>query len=139
MNTSYSFKVQAMRLLILGLFLSSAPTIAAENLPPCETVPNAVTTDDPGAPLEILELRLKPLTRCELQGEAMGWLSLLKAKVHEISAIEIEVNYECVEIAMTDEARDALEETQSRDDVWDRLRRRYREGPAHTRRGGGRA
>ena len=112
MNTSYSFKVQAMFLLVLGLFLSSAPTIATENLSPCEIVPNAVTTDDPGTPLEILELRLKPLTRCELQGEAMGWLSLLKAKVHEISSIEIEVNYKRVEIEMTDEARDALEETQ---------------------------
>ncbi len=100
------------KLLAISLALFSGVLFAAESLPPCQTIPDSVTTDDPDTLIEILELRLKPLTRCELQGEADSWLGLLKAKVYEISSVEIAVNYKKTEIEQTEEAQDALEEAQ---------------------------
>jgi len=51
----------------------------------------ATTTSDPFIPTAELESRLLPLTRDELQVEADAWRALLKAKLQEIAAAEIQV------------------------------------------------
>ncbi len=51
--------------------------------------PMPQTTDDPEIPVDQLELLLKPLTQEELVVEVEGWRDLLKAKVAEISEVEI--------------------------------------------------
>ncbi|NET68185.1 MAG: mechanosensitive ion channel [Moorea sp. SIO1G6] len=70
----------------------------------------AVTTEDPTIPIEELELMLKPLTLDELEGEAKGWMFLLKTKVKELSDAEIAVKRKNRELQQSKEAVDALEE-----------------------------
>ncbi|EGJ32504.1 MULTISPECIES: mechanosensitive ion channel domain-containing protein [Moorena] len=70
----------------------------------------AVTTADPTIPIEELELMLKPLTLDELEGEAKGWMFLLKTKVKELSDAEIAVKRKNRELEQSKEAVDALEE-----------------------------
>ena len=74
------------------------------------TIPKAVTTADPTIPIEELELLLKPFTKDELDGEAQGWMSLLKTKVKELSDAEIAVKRKNRELEQTKEAVDALED-----------------------------
>ncbi|WP_424094876.1 mechanosensitive ion channel domain-containing protein [Moorena producens] len=74
------------------------------------TIPKAVTTADPTIPIEELELLLKPFTKDELDGEAQGWMSLLKTKVKELSDAEIAVKRKNRELQKTKEAVDALED-----------------------------
>ncbi|NEQ81011.1 MAG: mechanosensitive ion channel [Moorea sp. SIO2I5] len=74
------------------------------------TIPKAVTTADPTIPIEELELLLKPFTKDELDGEAQGWISLLKTKVKELSDAEIAVKRKNRELQKTKEAVDALED-----------------------------
>jgi small conductance mechanosensitive channel len=69
----------------------------------------AVTAADPGIPVDELELRLRPLTRCELQAEVDAWLPLLQDKVRDISEAEIAVKYKTQEIRKTEEVAEALE------------------------------
>jgi small conductance mechanosensitive channel len=66
------------------------------------------TTGDPEIPLDELELRLRPLTRSELQVEADGWLKLLQAKVREISTAEIAAKHKRAELKKADEVKAAL-------------------------------
>ncbi|NEO68891.1 MAG: mechanosensitive ion channel [Moorea sp. SIO3H5] len=70
----------------------------------------AVTTADPTIPIEELELLLKPLTKDELEGEAQGWMFLLKTKVKELSDAEIAVKRKNRELKQSQEAVDALED-----------------------------
>ena len=70
---------------------------------------NPVTTGDPQIPVAELKLRLKPLTQAEVGIEVAGWLKLLQAKVQEISAAEIAVQYRKAELAKADELQQALD------------------------------
>ena len=65
-----------------------------------EADPNytATTISDPQIPVGDLELLLKPLTKSELIVEAEAWLQLLKSKVSQISAVEIQMRQKSREI-----------------------------------------
>ena len=63
----------------------------------------AVSTMEPGIPLDQLELMLKPLTKTELVIEVDAWLQILKAKVKQISDAEIAVKKKNEQIAKTEE------------------------------------
>jgi small conductance mechanosensitive channel len=52
----------------------------------------ATTVSDPQIPVGDLELLQKPLTKSELIVEAEAWLQLLKSKVSQISAAEIQMH-----------------------------------------------
>jgi small conductance mechanosensitive channel len=58
----------------------------------------ATTISDPQVPVDDLELLLKPLIKSELIAEAEAWLQLLKSKVKEISAAEIQMRQKSREI-----------------------------------------
>jgi len=58
----------------------------------------ATTISDPQIPTGDLELLLKPLTKSELIVETEAWLQLLKSKVTEISAAEIQMRQKSREI-----------------------------------------
>jgi len=58
----------------------------------------ATTISDSQIPVGDLELLLKPLTKSELIVEAEAWLQLLKSKVTEISAAEIQMRQKSREI-----------------------------------------
>ena len=47
----------------------------------CPADIKAVTNTDLKVPVEVLSLRVKPLTKCELEAEAQAWLLLLQKKV----------------------------------------------------------
>ena len=93
-----------LRSLVLAVVLSAGPWAGVPVL-----AAQAVTTADPGVPVDELELRLKPLTREQLKVEADGWLLLLQAKVREISTAEIAAKYKKQELAKADEVKSALE------------------------------
>ncbi|MHC4558895.1 MAG: mechanosensitive ion channel family protein [Planctomycetota bacterium] len=63
----------------------------------------ATTISDPQIPVEDLVLLLKPLTKDELVVEAQAWLELLKEKVKEISALEIQARQKSREIDKAEE------------------------------------
>jgi small conductance mechanosensitive channel len=93
---------------ILLLFaLSSTALLAADE---CPAGIKAQTTSDPEVSVGVLELRLKPLTRCELEAEAASWLLILQDKVEEISNAEIAVQYKKEELKTAKKAEKALEE-----------------------------
>jgi small conductance mechanosensitive channel len=94
------------RVLALTLFVSGAALAADE----CPSGIKAQTTADTAVPVGELELRLKPLTRCELRAEADAWLLVLKNKVTEISNAEIAVQYKTEELKKAEEAEKALED-----------------------------
>jgi small conductance mechanosensitive channel len=58
----------------------------------------ATTISDPQIPAGDLELLLKPLTKSELVAEVEAWLQLLKSKVSQISAAEIQTRQKSREI-----------------------------------------
>lgn len=88
--------------LAVALLLAAAPTFSQEEQAsgqeqvsaPAATdqpaEPEAATTADPDIPSGQLELLLQPLTRDELLLEAEAWRDLVKQKVSETSALEIE-------------------------------------------------
>ena len=78
----------------------------------CPSDIKAQTAENTNVPVGELELRLKPLTRCELEAEAEAWLLVLKAKVTEISNAEIAVQYKSAELKKAKEAEAALEDVQ---------------------------
>ena len=63
----------------------------------------ATTISDPQIPVGDLELLLKPLTKDELVVEVQAWLQLLKEKVKEISAVEIQMRQKSREIDKKEE------------------------------------
>ena len=87
---------------------SGAPVAVAEDAP--STSGKAVSTGNPGIPLDQLELLLKPLTKTELVIEADAWLQILKAKVKQISDAEIAVKKKNEQIAKAEEVADAAKE-----------------------------
>ncbi len=93
--------------LLLAFVLSSGSVFAGDE---CPADIKAVSAANPKIPVLELELRLKPLTRCELQSESEAWLLLLKDKVTEISNAEIAIQYKKEELKKTKEAEKALEE-----------------------------
>lgn len=78
----------------------------------CPTDIKAITSDDPRVAKPILDLRLKPLSKCELEIEAQAWFQLLKAKVTEISNAEIAAIYKKEEIKKTEALEKTLEEVE---------------------------
>ncbi|MEA3277307.1 MAG: mechanosensitive ion channel [Pseudomonadota bacterium] len=72
--------------------------------------PAALTTADPGIPVDELVLWLKPLTKDELLVEADAWLALLRAKAVEIARAEIAVKRQNREIEKTQEIQAAAQE-----------------------------
>ena len=88
------------------LTMASSATFAED----CPAGINAVTNTDVEIPLEVLSLRIKPLTKCELEAEAQAWLLLLKEKVTEISNTEVAAIYKKQEIKTATEAESTLED-----------------------------
>jgi len=105
-------------LLWLAIFwtLTSNLAIAAD----CPSDIKAVTNTDVKVPVEVLDFRVKPLTKCELEAEAQAWLLLLQAKVAEISNAEIAAIYKNEEIEKAEEVEDALEDVEEAKEEADR-------------------
>ena len=76
----------------------------------CPADIKAVTNQDPKVPVAVLALRVKPLTKCELEAEAQAWLILLKEKVAEISDAEVAAIYKKEEIKKAKALEETLEE-----------------------------
>ena len=79
----------------------------------CPADIKAITDSDVKIPTEVLLLRVKPLTKCELEAEARAWLLLLKEKVTEISNAEVAAIYKKKEIEKTREAEATLEDAKT--------------------------
>ena len=79
----------------ITLLMLSNTAFAADD---CPSDIKAITNDDAKVPVEVLTLRVKPLTKCELEAEAKAWLLLLKQKVEEISNAEVAAIYKKQEI-----------------------------------------
>lgn len=94
---------------ILLFVLSSTALLAANE---CPSGINAQTATNPKIPVLELELRLTPLTRCELKAEAEAWLLILKDKVTEISNAEIAVQYKKEELKKAKKVEKALEDVE---------------------------
>lgn len=90
----------------LILIMLSSSVIAAD----CPSDIKAVTNDDAKVPVDVLNYRVKPLTKCELEVEAAAWTLLLKDKVTEISNAEVAALYKNEEIKSAEEVEDALED-----------------------------
>ena len=76
----------------------------------CPADIKAVTNTDLKVPVEVLSLRVKPLTKCELEAEAQAWLLLLQKKVTEISDAEVAAIYKKEEIKKAKKVEKALKE-----------------------------
>jgi len=99
-------------LCLLGVLSVASETGVAQDGGDCAGDLKAVTTGDPAIPVDELALRLRPLTRCELQAESTAWLLLLQDKVRDISEAEIAVKYKSEEIKQTEKVTEALEQVQ---------------------------
>lgn len=97
--------VNSVLLLLLILILPQG-SLAAD----CPKNLKSVTSTDAKVPMAILALRVKPLTKCELEVEAKAWLQLLKDKVTEISNAEIAAIYKKEEIKKAKKVEEAQEE-----------------------------
>lgn len=78
----------------------------------CPEELEAATAADASMAVDELELRLMPLTRCELQAESAAWLALLQAKVRDISEAEIAVKLKSEAIDKTEQVSQALEDVE---------------------------
>jgi small conductance mechanosensitive channel len=78
----------------------------------CPAGIKAVTGKDVAVPVDVLSLRVKPLTKCELEAEAQAWLLLLKEKVTEISNAEVAAIYKKEEIKKTEKVESTLEDAE---------------------------
>ena len=86
-------------LVTVALFAALASPLTAQDSP------SAVTAADPAIEVEHLELMLDPLTKDELAAEATAWRDNVKAKVQEMSEIQISASKE-----EDDDARGILNE-----------------------------
>jgi len=68
------------------------------------------TTKDPQIALDDLELLLAPMTKDEIETEAKGWFSLVRAKEREISTAELDVHRKNREIALLEKQKAAAAE-----------------------------
>ncbi len=85
-------------MLFIACFLASG-SFAQE----AEPKYTATTISDPQIPVGDLELLLKPLTKSELIAEVEAWLQLLKSKVSQISAAEIQMRQKSRQIDQKEE------------------------------------
>jgi len=69
--------------------------------------PQPQTISDPSIDIDDLKLLIEPMTKPELEIEANGWFSLLRAKVKEISDAELAVRRKNREIAALKEVKKA--------------------------------
>lgn len=79
----------------------------------------AITSVDPQVPVAVLDLRVKPLTLCELEVEAKAWLQLLKKKVSEISNAEVAAIYKKEEIKKAKKVEKAKKEVKQAEESTD--------------------
>jgi small conductance mechanosensitive channel len=100
----------------IALIMLSQGAVAAD----CPADIKSVTSDDAKVPADILALRVKPLTKCELEAEAQAWLLLLKEKVAEISNAEVAAIYKKEEIKKAQEVEDTLENVKETKEGTDR-------------------
>ena len=100
--------MQKNRLFIVCMLCSLSPFTFVSFGREAKQEYSATTISDPQIPVEDLELLLKPLTKSELIVEAEAWLQLLKVKVTEISAVEIQMRRKSREI---DEKQAQIEQT----------------------------
>ena len=108
--------LSAVWLIVVAATFAPCPADAQEEKKP--DAERAVTTANPAIPVDELELLLAPLAKHELAVEAEGWHALLKAKVFEISAVEIAVKHKNIEIKkakalaeLADEAREPVDDS----------------------------
>lgn len=99
------FKLSRLILVAVTLVMVSKGAFAAD----CPSDIKAITNEDATVAVEILSLRVKPLTKCELEVEAQAWLLLLKDKVAEISNAEVAAIYKKEEIIKAEEVKKTLE------------------------------
>ncbi len=88
--------------ILVGVLFSFGSVVVAQNEP-------AITTGDPGIPLDELELRLKPLTRAQLKVEADGWMQLLQNTVSEVTTTEIASRIKKAGLSVADELKSMLQ------------------------------
>ncbi len=108
MNSSRVIRLQISLLIVL--FPGIALPVLADYRTECPEDSAAQTINDPQLPQDELEIRLKPMTRCELSEETKGWMGLLKAKAQEISDEELIAKHKKTEQKQVKEAIEALEE-----------------------------
>ena len=78
-----------LRLFIaVGLLVVNSPATAQEEP---EASPRATTTVDIKIPVDHLQVRLRPLTKDELETQMQGWLGLLREKIREVGDTELEL------------------------------------------------
>ncbi len=100
-----------LRLLPLSFVITCmTPCLMADYLTECPENVEARTTGDAMIPLDELEIRLKPMTRCELAKETNGWMGLLKSKAQDISDEELIAKHKKSEHEQAEEALEAIEE-----------------------------
>jgi small conductance mechanosensitive channel len=99
----------------ISLFILSNAASAAD----CPEGIKAVTGDDATVAVEVLALRVKPLTKCELEAEAQAWLLLLQEKVAEISNAEVAAIYKKEEIKKAKELEDTLQDVEAAKETTD--------------------
>ena len=108
--------MQKNRLFIVCMLCSLSPLTFVSFGREAKQEYSATTISDPKIPVEDLELLLKPLTKSELIVEADAWLQLLKVKVTEISAVEIQMRRKSREIdekqAQIEQKTEETEKTQ---------------------------
>ena len=110
---NYLTTLNYILLLSLALLLPQG-LLAAD----CPKDIKSITSDDAKVPVAVLALRVKPLTKCELEAEASAWLLLLKKKVTEISNAEVAAIYKKEEIKKAKEVEEAQEEVkQAKEDA----------------------
>ncbi len=98
-------------LMMLSLNLVTEPLVAEE--PKAESASaQAITAENPKIAIDELELKLKPLTREELEIEVDAWLMLLRSKVKELANAEIATKQKKREIKAAEEVQEALEDVQ---------------------------
>ena len=78
----------------ISLIILSTSALAAD----CAKDIKAVTIDDASVPLEVLALRVDPLTKCELEAESQAWVLLLQEKIKQISNAKVAAFYKKQEI-----------------------------------------
>ncbi|MEN8180117.1 MAG: mechanosensitive ion channel domain-containing protein [Pseudomonadota bacterium] len=107
---NFSSVIHLQRSILIFLLIIITPSLLADYLTECPEGVAVQTTNDPQIPMDELEIRLKPMTRCELAEETKGWMGILKAKAQEISDEELVSKYKKSEHKQAEEAFEAIED-----------------------------
>lgn len=91
---NYLLTLNWLLLSTIALVVISTSAFAAD----CPKGIKAVTNVDATVPVEVLALRVDPLTKCELEAEAQAWVLLLQEKITEISNAKVAAFYKKQEI-----------------------------------------